>query len=354
LVGTTCNRDAIGARAELEVTADGTSTQRIVRSVRAGDGFLSQSSKRLHFGVKRGAEVQRLIVRWPGGDRETFSGLSVGASFEIRQGTGHAIRLEARKAVRLDATPYEPLPPTAAARIVLPGKVAFPPIDCKPDARSNPVPLRVGESATLLVFWTSSCPNCRRELSDIADHGATFRDAGLNVVAICLDGLDQPEGTPTDDDDDATTFLQSINFPFLAVHATGNAIERVRLVQNALFAQYPDFVVPLSFLVDSAGQIVCIYRGAFSHQTLLDDRALVDQDDATLRTLAPPLAGTWITQPATRTQIASFIAGRTVATDPVLALRYYEWAIEGEQDANRTRMLQNQIEQLKLITGGRK
>jgi peroxiredoxin len=353
LVGTTCNRDAIGARAELDVSADGSSTKRIVRSVRAGDGFLSQSSTRLHFGIKQGAEVKRLIVGWPGGDREEFSGISVGASFEIKQGTGRAIRLEPRKPVRLAAKPYAPQPATAAARIVLPGRIACPPIDWKSDAQANAVPFSVGETATLMVFWTSSCPNCRRELSDIAEHRAAFNEKGLNVVAICLDGLDQPEGTPSDDNDDAKQFLQSIDFPFLAVHATRKAIERVRLFQNALFGKYPDFVVPLSFLVDSQGQVVCIYRGAFSHQTLLNDRALVEQDDTTLRILAPPLVGTWITEPATRTQIANFIAGRTVATDPELALRYYEWAIEVEQDVNRRKTLQDRIDQLKLIAAGR-
>jgi peroxiredoxin len=320
--------------------------------VRAGDGFLSQSSKRLHFGVKQGTEVKRLVVRWPGGVAEEFSGISVGASFEIKQGTGQAIRLDPRKPVRLEATPYAPLAETAAARIVLPGKIAFPPIDWKPDAQSEAVPFHVAETATLLVFWSSSCPNCCRELSDIAEHRAEFKNKGLNVVAICLDGLDQHDGT-TVDDRDAKRFLQSIDFPFLAVHATPKAIERVRLFQNALFAKYPDFVVPLSFLVDSHGQVVCIYRGAYPHQTLLDDRDLVDLDDTTLRTLAPPVVGTWITKPATRTQIANYIAGRTVATDPVLALRYYMWAIEVEQDGNRRRTLQEQIDQLTLITTGR-
>lgn len=353
LVGTSCNRDAIGARAELELSTTDSATQRIVRSVRAGEGFLSQSSKRLHFGITRGTMVQRLTVTWPGGDREEFSGLAAGTSYEIKQGTGRAVALPPRSSVALSATPYSPLPATAAARIVLPGKVLCPPLDLQPENLLTTEPLALGKTPALILFWTSSCPNCRRELTDLAQHSKQFQKAGLDVVAICLDGLDRTEEVVPSDADDAKQYLESIGFPFAAVHATRTTIERVQLFQNALFGKYPSFVVPLSLLVDAQGQVVCIYRGAFSHQALLDDCALVEQDDETLRTLAPPLVGTWITKPATRTQIADFIAGRTVASDPVMALRYYEWAIETEQDTDRQKLLQQRIDQLKSLAKNR-
>ncbi|RCL39062.1 MAG: hypothetical protein DBX00_02205, partial [Verrucomicrobia bacterium] len=47
LEGTKANRDAIGAIVELEVSGY---DKRLIRSVRAGDMFLSQSSKWVHFG----------------------------------------------------------------------------------------------------------------------------------------------------------------------------------------------------------------------------------------------------------------------------------------------------------------
>jgi hypothetical protein len=53
LVGTTCNRDAVGARVELYL--DGPEPRRLTETLRAGDGFLSQSTKWLHFGVGRAA-----------------------------------------------------------------------------------------------------------------------------------------------------------------------------------------------------------------------------------------------------------------------------------------------------------
>jgi len=62
LVGTTSNRDAIGARVRL--TAGG-HTQ--LRDVRTSSGYLSQSDPRLHFGLGSSAVVDRIEISWPSG-----------------------------------------------------------------------------------------------------------------------------------------------------------------------------------------------------------------------------------------------------------------------------------------------
>jgi hypothetical protein len=49
LQGKTCNRDAIGARVEVYRAADDRRPQ--LRTLRAGDGYLAQSTKWLHFGA---------------------------------------------------------------------------------------------------------------------------------------------------------------------------------------------------------------------------------------------------------------------------------------------------------------
>lgn len=67
LVGTTKNRDAIGAR--LTATSKG---RRQVREVDGGNGFSSQSSRVVHFGFPDGDKVDELEIRWPGGKRQVF------------------------------------------------------------------------------------------------------------------------------------------------------------------------------------------------------------------------------------------------------------------------------------------
>ena len=66
LVGTHCNRDAIGARAT--VVAGGL-TQ--IREVKSGSGYLSQNELHLHFGLGDAEKVEAVIVRWPCGQIDT-------------------------------------------------------------------------------------------------------------------------------------------------------------------------------------------------------------------------------------------------------------------------------------------
>jgi hypothetical protein len=61
LHGTLSNRDAIGA--VVTVTAG---TRKMVRQVESTGGYLSQSSKTLHFGLGDADRIDRLEVRWPG------------------------------------------------------------------------------------------------------------------------------------------------------------------------------------------------------------------------------------------------------------------------------------------------
>ena len=60
-------------------------------TVRAGTGFLSQSSKWLHFGLGSGAPEVRLVrVRWPGGNSETFVGIENKRRHRLTEGAGNA------------------------------------------------------------------------------------------------------------------------------------------------------------------------------------------------------------------------------------------------------------------------
>ncbi|MDQ6707675.1 MAG: FG-GAP-like repeat-containing protein, partial [Acidobacteriota bacterium] len=77
LTGTKSNRDAIGARVE----AGGE-----VQFVNAGSGYLSQHSKRLHFGLKA-SRAARLVIIWPSGDRQEFEALESGYRYRITEGS---------------------------------------------------------------------------------------------------------------------------------------------------------------------------------------------------------------------------------------------------------------------------
>ena len=120
LIGRQCNHDAIGGRVELFYTVPGSAEVRLVRSVRAGDAFLSQSSKTLHFGIPTGAVVSRFVVSWPGGPVESFDDSLTAGQYIVEQGTKTVSRLPKRTAVQLAARPNGALPTTAAAPTPLP------------------------------------------------------------------------------------------------------------------------------------------------------------------------------------------------------------------------------------------
>ena len=80
LVGTRCNRDAIGAR--VTVVADG---RRQIDEVRSADSFVSSSDVRLHFGLGNGSAIDEVEVRWPDGSFDKYSGLGINREHVIRQ-----------------------------------------------------------------------------------------------------------------------------------------------------------------------------------------------------------------------------------------------------------------------------
>ena len=75
------NRGAIGARVTLHA---GSLHQ--VQEVTAGRGFGSESPPGLHFGLGRMTRVERIEVRWPGGEKQTLSDLKADTTMTVRRG----------------------------------------------------------------------------------------------------------------------------------------------------------------------------------------------------------------------------------------------------------------------------
>jgi hypothetical protein len=81
LRGVRSNRDAVGA--QVRVTAGGR-TQ--LGFVNGGNGFASQSSLRVHFGLAGQTEVERVEIRWPSGERQVFTGLKANHHYQVTEG----------------------------------------------------------------------------------------------------------------------------------------------------------------------------------------------------------------------------------------------------------------------------
>ncbi len=88
LEGARSNRMALGARAGVEF-ADG---RTLWRRAHTDSSYLSAGDPRVHFGLGAARQVTRLIVRWPDGSSESWTGPpgsdSVNKSAVLRQGSG--------------------------------------------------------------------------------------------------------------------------------------------------------------------------------------------------------------------------------------------------------------------------
>ncbi len=115
LHGTESNRDAIGAHVEV----DGQ-----VKWLSAGSAYLSQHTKRLHFGL-RGPRAEKVRIEWPSGKVQNLPPLAAGFLCEVTEGSEHLqltplaprkdwpedVPIEADNAARLRTTwLWEPVP----------------------------------------------------------------------------------------------------------------------------------------------------------------------------------------------------------------------------------------------------
>lgn len=83
LVGTQCNRDAIGARVRIRLS-QGWRYQEASRGV----GFGASNAPELHFGLGQENKVLELEVKWPGGATERFENIEAGQRITIKQSQG--------------------------------------------------------------------------------------------------------------------------------------------------------------------------------------------------------------------------------------------------------------------------
>jgi hypothetical protein len=81
LIGTTSNRDAIGAKVSAFA-----GKRRIFKWINGGNGFGSSNSRVVHLGLGPETRVNQLQIEWPSGLRQSFENIPAGQSIEITEG----------------------------------------------------------------------------------------------------------------------------------------------------------------------------------------------------------------------------------------------------------------------------
>ena len=286
LEGRTCNRDAIGARVEVHLDAD--HSGKIVRTLHAGDGFLSQSSKRLHFGLGEATSIERVVVRWPGSvEVETFHDVQPDFRYTLIQGSGEAVARDVTVRELAPSPPDIP-PPTDRTRLVLAYRKPLPDIDYTNFQGQRQRLEKVSKRGMLINLWASWCAPCLEELHGWVAHEQELRELGLEIVALSTDDL---TGNPAGDAATAKAWLTRSRWPFASGVATEPLVRALTLLHHQVVYRERPLSLPTSFLIDPQNRVSVIYQGPVSSEQIIKDVELLDASPERIAREAFPFPG---------------------------------------------------------------
>lgn len=277
------NRNGIGAR--VEVVLAGAGAKPLVRELRAGEGFLSQSTSRLHFGLGPKAAIKSVRVRWPGGtDVESFSGVSPGGAWLLVQGKGTAEKLPAREGIAALQTAPVALPPQDFP-VAVPLAVACP-LPRLEYEELNGAKRQVADlrgSPLLILLCEGACDGCAREAADLTKNREALAKAGIRVLALA-----------TEREPETLKLLDSLPAEFSRGILTKNAAGRLAHQWSLTWEIQLKIGTPGSFLLDTEGRLRVLFRGETSAEMVLAEKVRLGLSPELLYSAALPFRGTWI------------------------------------------------------------
>lgn len=286
--GKTTNIDGIGARVEV-VIKTGPDKTTLIKTLYGGNGFLSQSSKWLHFGLGAADVIESLVIHWPGGTRQVVRGVDLDRHYLVSQTTGKLTVFKKPATTRVDSSSVLELPPSGdTARIVLPSRLPLPALIYQ-TWEGDPVSMAGAQPSPLLInIWASWCLPCWQEFAQWTEEADAIKASGLRIVGLNVDDLGSNlEGK------DPRERLAKMGFPFETGRGDRVLLDTLDAFQRATLDRWRPLPVPTSVLVDELGRVAVIYRGPVEVDQLLADVKLLKASPEALRVAAVPFEGQW-------------------------------------------------------------
>ncbi|MCH2101871.1 MAG: ASPIC/UnbV domain-containing protein, partial [Planctomycetes bacterium] len=264
-----------------------------VRSLRAGDGYLSQSTRFMHFGLGDSDEVCVVEVVWPDGQVERYEDLTVDRIWRLVQGAGHAVEVKREQAVSMAGAPTSAIgmSESEARRIVLIDRLPMSAFPLPSYDRPERSVADFEGGPTLINLWGLSCANCFKELAEFRDASDRLQAAGLRVVPLSTD--------PVEQQDRAREVIGKLGHGVLAGPTDPKQYEALQLLFSEILGASAPSYLPSSLLLDAQGRVCVVYQGPVSVETLLNDVASIGRMRADNRFTGQLESGRWL---ATRTR----------------------------------------------------
>lgn len=272
--GTTSNKDAIGARVVAEL--GGVEAPALHSTLYSSDGFLAQSSKRIHLGLGAADSVRRLTIRWPDGNESVHENLPINTRLRIVQDGDGPEPLAAQPVAAMEKLRSRTFEPEHnVSRAVLTAEL---PMAAVPLPGYDSPGRTVGDVAgrpLLINLWQITCLPCRKELFEFKERAAEIRRSGLRIVPM---NVDSPSET-----DKAREIVAKYELALDAGIWNERLEKAVEVIYGEIFGERTNVRMPLptSFLLDSHGNLAVVYLGRLNVDQLLADVAELEREDAT-------------------------------------------------------------------------
>ena len=260
LAGSSCNRDAIGAR----VTVVSGSTQQM-RTVSTGDGYLSQSTSRLHFGLGDAARVDQIHIRWPDGDEDTYQDVDADQRLVITQ---HSDAFESLPApVTLPPDESTPVEAKEDSSVVLVDPLPFPPLSLSGlDGRNQPI-VHSTSSSTILAVFSLGSEECKAQVHRLVEATGQLQDAGVWLAAALIADQEHAESLKRE--------LANLKWPYPAGIASEELLCVLDIVRRSV--QYDDEPIrlPAYLVLDGDGAVTVLHRAPETVEQVVEDAMTV-------------------------------------------------------------------------------
>lgn len=331
LRGTRSSRDAIGARVTVTVASD--PPRPMLRTLRAGDGYLSQSSRWMHFGLGDAETIDSVKIRWPDGSEESWNDVKGDQFYTCTQGTGQIALWSPPKFSLAEQSAQHPADASDSTqqhaqqrsannaagllRTWIVGRIPFPPVAYESEGRKVIVDTSPNGHPQLINLWSVQCVPCVQELNELKRELDQIKSSQLDIVALSVDSLaDDPERTSQ-----AVQMMERLELPFATGFVTRELMEVLELMHRSIVELKQPLPVPCSFLIDGEGNLAAIYKGRVTVDELLQDVAELQSTPENRRERALPFAGTWIGRPLLPDP-RPFLAALVQARKSELAINY--------------------------------